>query len=170
MKRGCAASQRQRRLSKLTSDEVAHYEIIERSDMISWREAQMAKKVLVVDDELDMRTFITTLLETNGFKPLSAQDGIQGLEMARKSKPSLIILDVMMPRESGIALYRDLKGDPDLKDIPVIMLSALSKKTFFHSQKVLDEYKREKIPEPEAYIEKPPEPDELLDAVQKTLK
>jgi CheY-like chemotaxis protein len=130
----------------------------------------MAKKVLVVDDELDMRTFITTLLETNGFKPLSAQDGIQGFEMARKSKPSLIILDVMMPRESGIALYRDLKGDPDLKDIPVIMLSALSKKTFFHSQKVLDEYKGEKIPEPEAYIEKPPEPDELLEAVQKTLK
>jgi CheY-like chemotaxis protein len=129
----------------------------------------MAKKVLVVDDELDMRTFITTLLETNGFKPLAAQDGVQGLEMARKNKPSLIILDVMMPRESGIALYRELKGDPDLKEIPVIMLSALSKKTFFHSQKVLDEYEEEKIPEPVAYIEKPPEPEELLEAVQKCL-
>jgi two-component system, OmpR family, phosphate regulon response regulator PhoB len=130
----------------------------------------MAKKVLVVDDELDMRTFVTTLLETNGFKALAAQDGVQGLEMARKSKPSLIILDVMMPRESGIALYRDLKGDPDLKDIPVLMLSALSKKTFFHSQKVLDEYKDEKLPEPAAYIEKPAEPDELLDAVRNILK
>ena len=130
----------------------------------------MAKKVLVVDDELDMRTFITTLLETNGFKALAAQDGIQGLEMARKSKPSLVILDVMMPRESGITLYRTLKGDPDLKDIPVIMLSALSRKTFFHSQKVLDEYKGEKIPEPAAYIEKPPEPDELLEAIRKSLK
>lgn len=130
----------------------------------------MAKKVLVVDDELDMRTFITTLLETNGYKPLSAQDGVQGLEAARKSRPALIILDVMMPRESGIALYRDLKGDPDLRDIPVIMLSALSRKTFFHSQKVLDEYKGEKIPEPSAYIEKPPEPDELLNAIQNALK
>lgn len=130
----------------------------------------MAKKVLVVDDELDMRTFITTLLETNGFKPLAAQDGVQGLEAARKSKPALIILDIMMPRESGIALYRDLKGDPDLRDIPVIMLSALSKKTFFHSQKVLDEYRGEKIPEPSAYIEKPPEPDELLNAIQDALK
>ena len=130
----------------------------------------MAKKVLVVDDELDMRTFITTLLETNGFKPLAAQDGIQGLEMARKSKPSLVILDVMMPRESGITLYRTLKGDPDLKDIPVIMLSALSRKTFFHSQKVLDEYKGEKVPEPATYIEKPPEPDELLEAIRKSLK
>jgi len=130
----------------------------------------MAKKVLVVDDELDMRTFITTLLETNGFKPLTAQDGFQGLEVARKSRPALIILDIMMPKESGINLYRELRNDPDLKDIPVIMLSALSKKTFFHSQKVLDEYKGEKIPEPAAYIEKPPEPDEILEAIRNALK
>jgi len=130
----------------------------------------MAKKVLVVDDELDMRTFITTLLETEGFRPLSAEDGIKGLEVAREKKPALIILDVMMPRESGIAMYRAVKTDPDLKNIPVIMLSALSKKTFFHSQKVLNEYKGEKIPEPEAYIEKPPEPEELLTAINQALK
>jgi two-component system phosphate regulon response regulator PhoB len=71
---------------------------------------------------------------------------------------------------SGISMYRDLKNDPELKDIPVIMLSALSKKTFFHSQKVLDEYKSEKIPEPAAYIEKPAEADELLEAIQKSLQ
>jgi CheY-like chemotaxis protein len=129
----------------------------------------MAKKVLVVDDELDMRTYITTLLETNGFKPLPAEDGIQGMEIARREKPMVIILDVMMPRESGINMYRDLKNDPVLRETPVIMLSALSKKTFFHSQKVLDRYKGEEVPEPEAYIEKPAEPDELLEAIQKTL-
>ncbi len=131
----------------------------------------MAKKrVLVVDDELDMRTFVTTLLETSGYKPLSAEDGTKGLEMARKDKPALIILDIMMPKESGITMYRALKTDPDLKDIPVIMLSALAKKTFLHSQSVLDAYKGEKIPEPAAYIEKPPEPDELLEAIQSSLK
>lgn len=130
----------------------------------------MARKILVVDDELDVRTFVSTLLETNGFKPIVAQDGIQGLDMARKNKPSLIILDIMMPRESGITLYRELKSDPELKKIPIVMLSALSKKTFFHSQKVLDQYKGEKIPEPQAYIEKPPEPDELLQIIQKNLK
>jgi two-component system phosphate regulon response regulator PhoB len=129
----------------------------------------MSKKVLVVDDELDMRIFMATLLETSGYKPLVAEDGVQGLEIAREKKPALIILDIMMPKESGIALYRDLKNDPALKDIPVIMLSALSKKTFFHSQKVLDEYKGEKIPEPAAYIEKPPEPDELLEAIRNSL-
>ena len=79
----------------------------------------MAKKVLVVDDELHMRTFITTLLETSGFKPLAAEDGIKGLEIARKHKPSLIILDIMMPKESGMEMYRELKTDPALKSIPV---------------------------------------------------
>jgi len=129
----------------------------------------MAKKVLVVDDDLDMRIFITTLLETSGFKPLSAVDGKQGLEIALRDKPSLIILDVMMPRESGISTYRDLKTIPEVKGIPVIMLSALSRKTFFHSQKVLDEYNGVKIPEPEAYIEKPPSPEEILEAIEKCL-
>ena len=130
----------------------------------------MAKRVLVVDDELDMRIFITTLLETSGFRPLSAEDGLQGLEIARRDKPSLIILDIMMPRESGITMYRELRIDPALKDIPVIMLSALAKKTFLHSQSVLDAYNGKKIPEPAAYIEKPPEPDELLEAIESSLK
>ncbi len=130
----------------------------------------MTKRVLVVDDELDIRVFTTTLLETNGFSPLSAEDGIQGLEMARKEKPSLIILDVMMPKESGITMYRALKMDPALKNIPVIMLSGLSKKTFLHSQRVLDEYKGEEVPEPTAYIEKPPEPEELLKVIQNSVK
>ena len=92
------------------------------------------------------------------------------MEIARQKKPSLIILDVMMPKESGINMYRELKNDPKLKNIPVIMVSALSKKTFFHSQKVLNEYKEEKIPEPAAYIEKPPEPEELLEAIERSLK
>jgi CheY-like chemotaxis protein len=135
----------------------------------AWR-GEMAKKVLVVDDELDIRVFMTTLLETNGFKPVAAEDGIQGLELARKHKPSLVIMDIMMPKESGIFLYRELRKDPDLKDTPVIVVSALSRKTFAHSQKVLDEYKGESLPEPTAYIEKPPEAEELLEAIQKAVK
>ncbi|EFK09857.1 response regulator receiver domain protein [delta proteobacterium NaphS2] len=129
----------------------------------------MAKKILIVDDELDVRTFLSTLLETSGFKPITATDGKEGMEVARKKKPAAVILDVMMPNESGIGMYRELKSDPELKDIPVIMVSALSRKTFFHSQKVLDEYKGEKIAAPAAYIEKPPEPDEILEAIENCL-
>jgi len=130
----------------------------------------MAQKVLVVDDELNLRTFIITLLETSGFKPIAAEDGVKGMELARQQKPSAVILDVMMPKESGIDMYRALKKDPELKDIPVIILSAISKKTFFHSQAVLDKYEGETVPEPAAYIEKPPEPEELLEALQNSLK
>ncbi|MCE5336094.1 MAG: response regulator [Desulfobacteraceae bacterium] len=122
----------------------------------------MVKKILVVDDEQDIRVFMTTLLETSGFKPVTAKDGREGLEMARKEKPALIIMDIMMPRESGIFMYREVKKDPEMRNIPVIMVSALSKKTFFHSQKVVDEFEGVKIPEPAAYIEKPPEAEELL--------
>ena len=129
----------------------------------------MAKRVLVVDDEQDVRVFMKTLLETNGYKPVAAEDGKQGLEMARAKKPALIILDIMMPKESGIFMYRELKKDPDLKEIPVIMVSALSKKTFFHSQQVLDEYEGGQMAEPTAYIEKPPEAEELLEVIRKIL-
>jgi CheY-like chemotaxis protein len=124
------------------------------------------QKILVVDDELDMRTFITTLLETSGYKPIIAANGEEGMKMARESKPAAIILDVMMPREGGIQMYRELKMDDGLKDIPVIMLSAIAKKTFFHSQQVLNTYRGQKVPEPAAYIEKPPETEELLQILQ----
>lgn len=129
----------------------------------------MAKRVLVVDDELDIRVFMTTLLETNGYKPLSAEDGLEGLEAARRSKPSLVIMDVMMPKESGIFLYRGLKKDPDLRNVPVIVVSALAKKTFYHSNKLLDEYEGQRLPEPTDYIEKPPEAEELLASIKKIL-
>ena len=130
----------------------------------------MAKKVLVVDDELDMRIFITTLLEINGYKPLAAANGKEGLEVALEKKPSLVILDVLMPKESGINMYRELKMRAELRHIPVIICTAVSKKTFFHSQKVLNQYQGEKVPEPEGYIEKPPEPEELLEAVETCMK
>jgi CheY-like chemotaxis protein len=127
-------------------------------------------KILVIDDEMDMRTFLATLYETKGYKPIVAADGVEGLQKAKEGKPSVIVLDVMMPKEGGIQLYRNLRSDPATKNIPVIMLSGIAKKTFFHSQNILNRYTGESLPEPEAYIEKPPEPDELLDMTEKVLK
>lgn len=125
------------------------------------------KKVLVVEDEMDMRVFITTLLETSGYKPVVAQNGEEGFDKATSDKPDLILLDVMMPKEGGIQLYRRLKTDPSLSHIPVVVISAISKKTFFHSQKMLDEARGQSLPEPEGYIEKPPDADELLQEIER---
>jgi two-component system, OmpR family, phosphate regulon response regulator PhoB len=126
----------------------------------------MKKKILVVDDEMDIRIFISTLLETNGFKPIVAKDGEEGLKMVQENKPDCVILDVMMPKESGLKLYREIKSNDATKHIPVIMCSAVSKKTFFHSHKELDRYHGASIPPPEAYIEKPPEAEELIACLQ----
>ncbi len=129
----------------------------------------MAKRVLVVDDEMDVRTFISTLLETNGYRPDLAENGEQGLDKVRERQPDLITLDVMMPKESGIKMYRDIKTSPQWQSIPVLVISGLAKKTFLHSQKVLDQFKSQSVPPPEGYIEKPPEPEELLGEVKRIL-
>ena len=117
-----------------------------------------------------MRTYVTVLLETNGFEPLCAANGEEGLALARLERPSLIILDVMMPEMSGLVMFHELKKSPDLKRVPVIMLSAISEKTFFHSHKILSKQDSEEIYQPTAYIEKPPEPEELLEAIQSGLR
>jgi CheY-like chemotaxis protein len=120
------------------------------------------KKVLIVDDEMDMRIFMSTLFETSGYKAVATRDGKDGIRKAKDILPDLIILDVMMPGEGGVQMYRQLKTDKTLKDIPVIMLSAVAKKTFIHYLKMLNIQLNNSIPYPEAYMEKPPEAEELL--------
>ena len=129
----------------------------------------MSKKVLVVDDDPDVRLFNTTVVEENGYIPVEAANGEEGLKMVREEKPDLVILDVLMPRQSGIRLYRELKTDSTFKHIHVIMLSGIAKKTFLRSQKALTEFGGEVVPEPEIYLEKPVEPGELAAAIKKFL-
>lgn len=120
------------------------------------------KTVLVVDDELDMRIFLSTLLETSGYRPVVTRDGHEGIIKARDLLPDLIILDVMMPGEGGVVMYRQLRSDPALKAIPVIMLSAVAEKTFSHYLKMVNASMQMPIPGPDAYVEKPPEAEKLL--------
>ena len=120
------------------------------------------KKVLIVEDELDMRIFISTLLETSGYQPIITRDGNEGLLKAKDDCPDLIILDVMMPGEGGVHMYRQLKTDQTLCEIPVIMLSAVAQKTFAHYLNMVNARLKDPIPDPDAYIEKPPEAEELI--------
>ena len=129
----------------------------------------MAKKVLVVDDDTDVRLFSVTVLEENGYEPLEAANGEEGLKVIKKEKPELIILDVLMPRQSGIRLYRELKTDKSFKDIPIIILSGIAQKTFLRSQKALTEFGGKEVPEPKVYLEKPVEPEVLADEIKKIL-
>ena len=129
----------------------------------------MGKKVLVVDDDPDVRLFSVTVLEENGYTPLEASNGEEGLKMIRAEKPDLVILDILMPRQSGIRLYRELKTDKSLKHVQVVILSGIAKKTFLRSQKALTEFGGAVVPEPEIYLEKPVEAEELAEAVKKVI-
>ncbi len=129
----------------------------------------MAKKVLVVDDDPDVRLFNITVVEENGYIPLEATNGEEGMRLIQNEKPDLVILDVLMPRESGVRLYRQIKTDPKLKKIPVIILSGITEKSFLRSQKALTEFGGAAVPEPETYLEKPVEPEELAAAIQSVL-
>ena len=127
------------------------------------------KKVLIVDDDVDIRKVVSKLIEKSGYQAMEAKNGVEGMGKVREDKPDLIILDMLMPKESGIRMYHELKTEEPLKDIPVIVLSAIPKKSFLRSQKVLDEFAGQSVPEPEAYIEKPEEPEELIALMKKIL-
>ena len=107
------------------------------------------KTVLVVDDEPDARDFLTTVLEDNGYAVVVANDGTEAIAMLEESPPDLVTLDITMPEKSGVAVYRKLKEDEELQDIPVIIITGISDdfKQFISS--------RRQVPPPEGYISKP---------------
>lgn len=119
--------------------------------------------VLIVDDAMDMRVFISALFKTNGYATETCRDGASGLEKAREIVPALIVLDVMMPGTGGALMYKRLKTDPRLKQIPVIVLSAVGQRSFNHYLKMLHIKMAQPLPDPDAYIEKPPDARHLLD-------
>ena len=99
----------------------------------------MGKRILVIDDDPDIIMFNKSVVEENGHTALEAPNGEEGFKILKKEKPDLVILDVLMPRRSGVRLYRELKTDKSIKHIPVIILSGIAKKTFLRSQNALTE-------------------------------
>ncbi len=83
------------------------------------------KKILIVEDEPDVSRYLQALFEDNGYDTLTALDGVEGYRLAKSGKPDLISLDIAMPNQSGVRTYRQYNKDPDLKHIPVIIVSAI---------------------------------------------
>jgi CheY-like chemotaxis protein len=121
------------------------------------------KKILIVDDEQDILTYFEAVFQDNGFDTVSAEDGIEGFELAKSEKPDLIVLDVTMPKQSGLKTYRQYKRHPALKNIPVIIVTAVD-----DSFKVLlDEL--EELELPKGIFNKPIDPQALLKVVAEIL-
>ena len=118
-------------------------------------------KILLVEDEADMVYALTLQLEAINCEVLSAADGQTGLDMARKEKPDLIILDLMLPKMDGYKICRMLKFDEKYKKIPIIMFTARAQDK---DKKLGQEVGAD------AYITKPFDSKDLLDKISALLK
>ena len=126
-----------------------------------------AKTILVVEDEPDTSIFLSNLLTANGYCPICAMTLAEGLKEAVDACPDLIIINAMLPGEAGIRLYQSLRTNHRLCQIPVVMLSTLDSSTFYRCPGAKRSPTGRPIPEPEAYLQKPPEADELLAVVNR---
>jgi len=126
-------------------------------------------KILIVDDEPDMRIFLSTLVEAGGYKPIAVGNIREGMKKALKEKPAIILLDMMMSGEGGIHMYRNLKLNKGLRKVPVIMLSTIDKETFFRCHKIYGQHTDEAPFECDIYMENPPDADELIENIRKSL-
>lgn len=111
--------------------------------------------VLIIDDEPDIIMYLLILMEDLGFRVISASDADEGLKLACSEKPDLICLDVMMPRRSGVALYKELKTTDATKDIPTMIISAVESAYSFRGEAFRKIVQDDAVPEPAAFFEKP---------------
>ena len=118
------------------------------------------KTVLVVDDEPDAREYLTTVLEDNGYATQSAKDGNEAMSMLEQNPPDLVTLDITMPEKSGVSVYRKLRSDDDLKNVPVIIITGISD----DFEKFIST--RRQVPPPDGYIHKPVDHKQLLQMVK----
>jgi two-component system, OmpR family, alkaline phosphatase synthesis response regulator PhoP len=86
-------------------------------------------KVLVVDDEKDITALVAYHLEREGFRVLQAHDGLQALELVKRERPHLLVLDLMLPHLSGLDVCRRLRKEPDTARLPILMLTAKAEET-----------------------------------------
>ena len=113
------------------------------------------QKILIIDDEPDIVMYLRTLLEDHDYDVVSASDGQAGLELAKQEIPDLMCIDIMMPKKTGVTLYQEIKTDPDLKQIPCIIISAYESAYSFKGQAFRRLIKDKTIPPPLKFFEKP---------------
>ncbi|UCG87132.1 MAG: response regulator [Gemmatimonadota bacterium] len=127
------------------------------------------KKILIVDDEPDVVSYLKMLLDDGGYETVTAADGSEGLEKVRQEKPDLVTLDITMPEASGTRFYKEMKTNAELSSIPIVIVTAVTgyggdpygyMKFLSHSRLV---------PEPEGFFPKPIDREALLEKVGELL-
>ena len=127
------------------------------------------KTILIVDDEPDIVSYLEMILQDNGYATTTAANGDQALEQVRSQPPDLVTLDISMPEVSGTRFYKELKTDPELKDIPVFIVTGVTGmggdkfayKNFLSNRSL--------VPAPEGYFPKPIDREEFIKAIREVL-
>ena len=125
----------------------------------------MAKKILIVDDEPDIVSYLEMVLQDQGYETSTAGNGNEALEAVKREKPDLVTLDITMPEASGTRFYKELRTDPELSTIPVFIVTAVTGlggdkyayENFISNRKI--------VPAPEAFFPKPIEREAFIEAV-----
>ncbi len=120
------------------------------------------KRILCIEDEAEMIDLTRLVLEREGFEVLGAVGGAQGLELLKKEKPDLVLLDLMMPDMDGWEVYRQMKADKELSDIPVIVVTARAQS--------IDKVLGLQVAKVSDYITKPFGPKDLIDSIKRVLE
>ncbi len=147
----------------------------------------MAKTVMLVDDDPNTITFLSAVLQDNGYEVRSADNGSDGLKALKEAVPDLLILDVMMPKKSGFTLFKQIRRDEGLKKLPVLMLTGVAQSlqemdeeaddTLQRPQDSLREALRKQIEQmrgeglikPEMFVDKPVDPESLISQVEELI-
>lgn len=123
-------------------------------------------RILVVDDDPDILEAVKTVLESRDYAVATAKNGEEGLEMIRKSKPDLLILDLLMPKKDGFAVCRELKEHPKYADLPILILTSVRE----DASRRRYELETGLSLDVEDYVEKPIPPMDLLHRVEVVLR
>jgi two-component system phosphate regulon response regulator PhoB len=145
-----------------------------------------AQRILVVDDSDEIIAYFTEILEEYGYEYSVAQDGKTAIGLMKTNRPDLVLLDVMMPRKSGIAVFNKMKNDPELEGIPVVIITGASQATGVEmttgAENPKETYKDDLMREfgvqlreqlknlaPQGFLEKPVEPEQLISKIRSLL-
>ncbi len=132
-------------------------------------QAQAGKTVLIVDDEPDIVNYLDMILQDNGYETLTAANGNEALELVKKEKPALVTLDISMPEASGTRFYKEVRTDPELKEIPVFIVTAVT--GLGGDETAYERFisNRRLVPPPEGFFHKPIDREEFIQAVRDKL-
>ncbi len=129
----------------------------------------MPKNIMIVDDEEDIRTYLSAVLEDSGFLTCAVDEGENIIAALERHQPDLVLLDIMMPRRSGVSIYRDLRTRPGISDIPVALISGIEKATGLFDDELKTLQDGRAIRPPDGFIEKPIRIEQLIEVIENIL-